>query len=88
MKVRLAKKIKHFVLNVLKAIGIVFLCILAGDIFSLAWNGGHTYEVYKSRFLINDLHDEGFYVFITFVVLSIVLAYFAEWDARRKNRKK
>lgn len=87
MKVRLAKKIKHFILNVLKAIGIVFLCILAGDIFSLVWNGGHTYEVYKSRTLINDLHDEGFYVFIIFLVVFLVVAYSIEWHLIHKGKK-
>lgn len=60
MKIILAKKIMHFVLNVLKAIVVVFLCILAGDIISLVWNGGHTYEIYKSRTFISDLHDEVF----------------------------
>lgn len=86
MKIRLAKKIMHFALNVLKAIIVVFLCILAGDIISLVLNGGHTYEVYKSRTLINDLHDEGFYVFITFLVLSLILAYSIEWYLKLKSK--
>ena len=87
MKIRLAKKIKHFVLKVLKAIGIVFLCVLAGDIFSLVWNGGHAYEVYKSRSLMNDLHDEGFYVFITFLVVFLIVAYSIEWHLTHKGKE-
>lgn len=39
---------KHFVLKALKTIGIAFILILIADIFSLIWNGGHTYEVYKT----------------------------------------
>lgn len=87
MKVKIAKKIMHFVLNVLKAIGVVFFSILAGDIISLVWNGGHTYEVYKSRTLFNDLHDEGFYAFITFSVVFLIVAYSIEWYLIHKGKK-
>lgn len=86
MKIRLAKKIMHFVLKVLRAIGIVFLCILAGDIFSLVWNGGHTYEVYKSRFPINDLHDDGFYAFIVVIIIPTIIVYCIEWYIVHKKK--
>jgi hypothetical protein len=86
MKIILAKKIMHFILNVLKAIIVVFLCILAGDLISLVWNGGHTYEVYKSRTFISDLHDEAFFIFITFLVVSLILAYSIEWYLKLKSK--
>lgn len=87
MKIKLFKKIKHFVLKALKTIGIAFILILIADIFSLIWNGGHTYEVYKSRTLISDLHDEGFYVFITFLVVFLIVAYSIEWHLIHKGKK-
>lgn len=86
MKIMLFKKIMHFVLNVLKAIVVIFLCILTGDIISLVWNGGHTYEVYKSRFPINDLHDDGFYAFIVVIIIPTIIVYCIEWYIVHKKK--
>ena len=89
MKIKLFKKIKHFVLKALKAIGIAFILILIADIFSLIWNGGHTYEVYKTGPLfLSDLHDEGFYTFFSIMIISIIICYLIDLDNKKKLKSK
>lgn len=86
MKIKLFKKIKHFLLKALKTIGSAFILILIADIFSLIWNGGHTYEVYKTGPLfLSDLHDEGFYTFFSIMIISVIICYLIDLD--NKNKK-
>lgn len=89
MKIKLFKKIKHFVLKALKTIGIAFILILIADIFSLIWKGGHTYEVYKTGPLfLSDMHDEGFYTVFPIMIISIIICYLIELGVKNKNKDK
>lgn len=89
MKIKLFKKIKHFVLKALKYIGIAFILILMGDISSLIFDGGHTYEVYKTGpSFLSDLHDEGFYTFFPIMIISIIICYLIELGVKNKNKDK
>lgn len=87
MKIKLFKKIMHFILKALKYIGIAFILILIADIFSLIWKGGHTYEVYKTGpLLLSDLHNEGFYTFSIFIIVSVLICYFVEWFSAHEEK--
>lgn len=76
MKIKVFKKVKHFVPKALKSIGIAFILILIADIFSFIYKGGHTYEVYKTGPLfLSNLHDEGFYTFFPTIIVSVIIVY-------------
>lgn len=86
MKIGLFKKIKHFVLKVLKVIGIALIYIFIVDLDSLIINGGHLYEVYKiGPLFLSDLHDEGFYTFSILIIVSVSVCYFIEWFSAREG---
>ena len=89
MKIKLFKKIKHFVPKALKAIGIAFIYIIIVDLDSLITNGGHLYEVYKTGpSFLSDLHDEGFYTFFPIMIISIIICYLIELGMKNKNKDK
>ena len=75
------KKIKYFIFRVLETIAIAFIIIFSVDMLVLVFEGWHINEVYCK--VATDQHDEGFYPFIAFIIVSFIIG----WYVKRKYRK-
>lgn len=78
---KISKEIKHLVFNALETIAIAFIIILSVDILVFIFEGWHINEA--SCKIATDLHDEGFYPFVAFIIVSFII----NWYIKHKYRK-
>lgn len=82
MKIKLFKKIKHFVPKALETIAIAFIIILSLDILCLIFDGWHLNEVMcKTTY---ELHDKGFIFFITLIIVPFIVDWFIKYKYKKQ----
>jgi hypothetical protein len=82
MKIKLFKKIKHFVPKALETIAIAFIIILSLDILCLIFDGWHLNEVMCKTTC--DLHDKGFAFFITLIIVPFIVDWFIKYKYKKQ----